>query len=136
MSTALEALSALGCEASLVGYEPETAQEYADRVTIHTGTRPNWTTVKAKRTEMAGRIASPMSFLQFMTLFTNDEQLSIVGAAMTDAPTKLWYDKAVGSQYIALDDPRLADGLQMLVDSSLISAARKTRVLQGLPPEA
>lgn len=53
MSTILNALLALGCTASLAGDEPQTAAEYAERVTVHTGTPPNWTTVKSKRAELA-----------------------------------------------------------------------------------
>lgn len=75
------------------------------------------------------------SFLEFMDLFTDAEQLSIAGAAMTDAPTKLWYDRAVGAQYISLDDPRVGAGLQAMVDGSVITAARRDRALQGLAPE-
>jgi len=78
---------------------------------------------------------SRLSFLEFMDLFTNEEQLALAGAAMTDAPTKLWYDRAVGAQFIALDDERLAEGLDAMVLADIIPAARKTRVLQGLPPE-
>ncbi len=49
--TTLDALLALGCEASMSGDEPQTATEYAARVVVHTGARPNWTTLKAKRLE-------------------------------------------------------------------------------------
>lgn len=75
-----------------------------------------------------------LSFLQFMDLFTGDEQLAIAGAAMTDVPTKLWYDRAVGAQFIDLGDERLAAGIQALVDAKLLTAARRTRVLKGLAP--
>lgn len=53
MSTVLNALLELGCTASLAGDDPQTAAEYTARVTIHTGTPPNWTTIKAKRAELA-----------------------------------------------------------------------------------
>lgn len=76
-----------------------------------------------------------LSFLEFIDLFTEDEQLAIAGAAMTDAPTKLWYDRAVGAQFIDLTDQRLATGLQALVDAKLLTSARRSRVLNGLAPE-
>ena len=84
-----------------------------------------------------GEVTAPaprLSFLQFMDLFTETEQLAIAGAAMTDPATKLWYDRAVGAQFIALDDPRLATGLQAFVDAELIDAHRRDQVLQGQPP--
>ena len=77
-----------------------------------------------------------LSFLEFMDLFTDAEQLALAGAAMTDAPTKLWYDRAVGAQFISLGDPRLTAGLDAMVAAELLSAARRNRVLQGLPPAA
>ena len=77
---------------------------------------------------------SRLSFLEFMDLFTDDEQLAIAGAAMTDVPTKLWYDRAVGAQFIDLGDERLAAGLQKMVDAKLLTGARRNRVLKGLAP--
>jgi hypothetical protein len=71
------------------------------------------------------------TFLEFMELFTEDEQLTLVEASMTLPPVKLWYDKALGAQYIDLDDPRTEPGLQALVDANLISAARKATVMLG-----
>jgi hypothetical protein len=83
--------------------------------------------------EMAD-VKPPLSFLQFMDLFTEDEQLAIAGAAMTDAPTKLWYDRAVGAQFIDLSDERLIAGMQALVDGKMLTATRRNRILKGLPP--
>lgn len=83
---------------------------------------------------MAGPLAPKMTFLEFMDLFTGAEQLAIAGAAMTEAAIKLWYDRALGASYIAIDDARLAAGLQTLVDADLITSARRARVLAGLPP--
>lgn len=76
------------------------------------------------------------SFLEFMDLFTEAEQLAIAGAAMTDVATKLWYDRAVGAQFIDLTDARLADGLHAMVTAGLLTSARRNRVLEGLPPAA
>lgn len=76
------------------------------------------------------------SFLEFMDLFTDDEQLALAGAAMADAATKLWYDRAVGAQFISLDDARLTAGLDAMVAAELLTAGRRDRVLQGLQPAA
>jgi hypothetical protein len=74
------------------------------------------------------------SFLEFMDLFTADEQLVLVEASMTLPAIKLWYDKALGAQFIDLDDPRTEPGLQKLVDENLISPQRKASVMAGQGP--
>lgn len=76
------------------------------------------------------------SFLEFMDLFTEAEQLAIAGAAMTNVATKLWYDRAVGAQFIDLTDARLTAGLEAIVTAGLLTSARRTRVLKGLAPAA
>lgn len=78
--------------------------------------------------------APRLSFLEFMDLFTEAEQLAIAGAAMTNVATKLWYDRAVGAQFIDLGDARLTDGLQAMVTAGLLTSARRNRVLKGLTP--
>ncbi|MGO4672998.1 hypothetical protein AB4Z40_08870 [Bosea sp. 2YAB26] len=92
-------------------------------------------TLKAPPPQSFDPMPLTLSFLDFMDLFTEGEQLAIVGATITDAPTKLWYDRAVGAQFIDYADPRLAAGLQALVDGNLLTPARRDRVLVGLPPE-
>ncbi|WP_038367823.1 hypothetical protein [Bosea sp. UNC402CLCol] len=80
-------------------------------------------------------VVSPrLSFREFIRLFTKDEQLGIAQAAMTDAATKLWYDQAVGAEFIDLGDADLAAGLDALVSAKLITAARKVQVLAGATP--
>lgn len=75
-----------------------------------------------------------LTFLAFMELFTEEEQLILVEASMTFPPIKLWYDKALGAQYIDLDDPRTGPGLQALVDANLITSERMAAVLAGQGP--
>lgn len=81
--------------------------------------------------EKQGRIKS---WLQFIELFTEAEQLAIVAATMSDPTVKLWYDKAQGANYIDLDDPRVIDGFQALIDRGLLTTVRRDRVLAGLAP--
>lgn len=76
------------------------------------------------------------SFLEFMDLFTEAEQLAIAGAAMTNVATKLWYDRAVGAQFIDLTDASLTVGLEAIVAAGLLTSTRRNRVLKGLPPAA
>ncbi|WP_201829532.1 hypothetical protein [Microvirga zambiensis] len=75
------------------------------------------------------------TFLEFMDLFTDQEQLTLVEASMSIPAIKLWYDKALGAQFIDLDDPRTEPGLQALVNAGLISSERKAAVMAGRGPE-
>lgn len=87
--------------------------------------------------EPSGPVAGPQrqfTFLEFMDLFTEAEQMTLVEASMTFPSIKLWYDKAVGASYIDLDDPRTRAGIQALVDEGLITAERKVSVIAGQMP--
>jgi hypothetical protein len=86
--------------------------------------------------ELEVRARRQFSFLEFIELFTEEEQLTLVEASMTLPAIKLWYDRALGAQFIDLDDPRTEPGLQKLVDENLITTERKTAVLAGHGPEA
>jgi hypothetical protein len=98
------------------------------------GPVPTWIALAALKLEPLPSAPPRLSFLEFMDLFTDTEQHAIAGAAMTDVTAKLWYDRAVGAQYIDLTDARLAVGLQMLVDAGLITGARRSNVLKGNVP--
>lgn len=98
------------------------------------GPQPSDADLAAVKLPPAAAPSTHLSFREFIRLFTKDEQLAIVQAAMTDAPTKLWYDQAVGAQFIDLGDADLAAGLDALVSAKLITAARRTKVLQGAAP--
>lgn len=79
-------------------------------------------------------VTRQLTFLEFMTLFEEEEQLAIVATAMQSAPIKLWYDKALGASYINLDDGRTALGVQALVDAGLISEERRDSGMAGQAP--
>lgn len=67
--------------------------------------------------------------LEFIDLFTDAEQLAIVGATMQSAQIKLWYDKMLGANFVSLNDERTIAGLNALVAAQLITAARKKIIL-------
>lgn len=73
--------------------------------------------------------ASPLSALQFIERFTDEEQLAIVTATMSNPAVKLWYDKLMASQEVVLTNPRLIDGMVTLVATGLITEERKDLVL-------
>lgn len=69
--------------------------------------------------------------LEFIERFTDAEQVAIVTAAQSSAALRLWYDKAMAATQIVSTDPRLVAGMQMLVDVGLLTAQRKTEILEG-----
>lgn len=74
------------------------------------------------------------SFLEFMDLFTAEEQMALAGAAMSDVTIKLWYDRAMGAQGILMSDPRTRDGVQIMVATGLLTEDRGAQVLRGEVP--
>jgi hypothetical protein len=75
------------------------------------------------------------TWLEFMDLFTPEEQITLAGAAMTTPELKLWYDRAMGATYIDLDHERTIAGMQALVDANLIIEVRRNQVLAASVPD-
>ncbi|MFO1151007.1 MAG: hypothetical protein U1E62_21745 [Alsobacter sp.] len=73
-------------------------------------------------------------WLDFINLFTVEEQLAIIGATMADPAVKLWYDKALGASYIDLTDQRTIDGISALVPAGLLTEERAAEILAAVQP--
>lgn len=67
--------------------------------------------------------------LDFLDLFTEQEQLAVVAATRESDPIKLWYDKMLASSFVDLNDPRTSSGLTALVDAGLIPQARYDQIM-------
>jgi hypothetical protein len=68
--------------------------------------------------------------LEFMDLFTDEEQLAIVRAATPEnAPIKLWYDRMLAAEWITTSDERTAAGVNALVTAGLLTADRAAEIL-------
>lgn len=74
------------------------------------------------------------TFLEFMDLFTEGEQLALAAAAMQSPQVKLWYDRAVGAEYVNLEDPRTVAGLDVMRGLGLLTHDRMLAVLAGMRP--
>lgn len=74
-------------------------------------------------------LPTPTSPLQFIEKFTEEEQLAIVTATMTQPVIKLWYDKLLAAGTVDMADPRLQAGMNALVSAGLITAERKEEIL-------
>lgn len=69
-----------------------------------------------------------MSSLTFLELFAEDELVAIATAAMQDVQAKLWYDRTLAAEYVTIEDPRTAYGLQALVSMELLTAERAEEI--------
>jgi hypothetical protein len=76
--------------------------------------------------------ASTVSFLDFLGLFTSDEQAAIIASEVVHV--KLFVLIAAGAGTINLDDPRVAEGLDLLVAESLLTVERRDEVFAGQAP--
>ena len=68
--------------------------------------------------------------LEFLERFTETEQLNVVSATMQNAQVKLWYDKMLAASFVDIEDERVLAGLDSLVGAGLLTAHRKTQILE------
>jgi len=71
-----------------------------------------------------------LSPLQFISRFTDAEQLALAQAAMMQAPIKLWYDKLLAAEFIDLTDVRVTSGVDAMVSAGLVTSDRAAAVLK------
>ena len=83
MTTVLDALSALGCSASLSGDEPGNATHYADRVVVHSGERPA-TSADSIYDAIADKLAQPDFRPRALFERFNIEAISTTEGALDD----------------------------------------------------
>ena len=69
-----------------------------------------------------------LSSLTFLELFAEDELVAIATAAMQNVQAKLWYDRTLAAEYVTIEDPRTAYGLQALVSMELLTAERAEEI--------
>ena len=73
--------------------------------------------------------------LELLDLFTESEQLAVVGATMSVPAVKLWYDRLIAATFVTYEDPRTEGGLQALVDAELLTPQRKAEIVAAMQPE-
>lgn len=78
--------------------------------------------------------APPKQFtsLEYLDLFTDDEQIAVVSATMANASVKLWYDKMLAAGFVTKADPRTEAGLAALVSAGLLTAERKAAIVEAM----
>lgn len=72
---------------------------------------------------------SKYSPLDFLELFSDQEQLAVVAATRESDQIKLWYDKMLASSFVDLNDPRTSAGLSALVTEGLIPQSRYDEIM-------
>lgn len=70
--------------------------------------------------------------LEFLDLFTDDEQLAIATAAMQSPEIKLWYDRALAASFISIADARTERGLDALVEGGMLTSERKSNIVDAM----
>lgn len=73
-----------------------------------------------------------LTSLEYLDLFTEAEQLAVVGATMTVPAVKLWYDRMLAASFVSYADPRTEAGLQALVDAGLLQPQRKAEIAAAM----
>lgn len=71
---------------------------------------------------------------QKLDLFTEEEQLAVVTATMTDPFVKLMYDRLIGAAFLTYEDPETEQGLSLLLDKGLITQERKNAIVAVMQP--
>jgi hypothetical protein len=72
--------------------------------------------------------------LAFRRLFTQAERLAITAAARTDDTVRMFMDHAAAAAMLQLDHPDVAQGLDYLVASGIITRARADAIKAGRAP--
>lgn len=76
----------------------------------------------------------PMTQLEFMDLFTTEEELVIETAAGTDKLIAIFQRKIAQATAIYLSDQRTQDGILYLASQDIITAERSAQILAGELP--
>lgn len=70
--------------------------------------------------------------LDFIERFSEEEQIAIVTATLSNPQVKLWYDKMLASKNVNFDDVRTQAGMQALIDSGIITTTRSNEIVPQL----
>jgi hypothetical protein len=81
--------------------------------------------------KFAAQPAAALSRFEFMNRFTMQELSAIESSGETDPELRVWMRMVGMASFIELDHPRVTSGLEMLVQKGVITAGRKTELLQS-----
>lgn len=74
-----------------------------------------------------------MASLEYLDRFTEEEQLAVAEAAMSNPVVNLWYMRMGMAEYIDVTDPRVGQGIDALIAAGLLDEGRKEALLQPIP---
>ena len=115
--------------ADWMGRAPVFAPEYDESSSSAFWRGDHWEIVESMP---APTVYRDMTSLEFLELFTPAEQVAVVSATMTSPVVKLWYDKMLAAMNITLSDPRTEAGLDALVAAGLLTAERKSEIVEAM----
>lgn len=73
------------------------------------------------------------SVREFRARFTQDEQIAIRSASLTDMKVGIVYDDFQSAQFIDVHDPAVAQGIDLYVTKGLLAPGRKAELLKPEP---
>lgn len=116
--------------------ELEEGERYTDEVLSIDAERKVVVSTRDKESDPAYVPPEPVypqfTALEMLDLFTESEQLAVVGATMAVPEVKLWYDRLIAATFVTYQDPRAESGLQALVSAGLITQDRKDVIVQAM----
>ncbi|WMD23028.1 hypothetical protein RAS12_11840 [Achromobacter seleniivolatilans] len=82
------------------------------------------------------QMRSVFSVREFRQRFTLDEQMAIRAASGTDMQVGLVYDEFLSAQFIDIEDPAVATGIDLYISKDLLEASRRQELLAREPFDA
>lgn len=68
----------------------------------------------------------------FLDLFTKEERDAIYQGAMTNIDLQQWKDRAIGADYVDLEDEKVISGLVLLEQAGFLTSERREKILEGV----
>lgn len=93
----------------------------------------HWELVKNKYVNPFAKPKSIFSVREFRARFTQDEQIAIRSASMTDMEVGIVYDDFQSAQFIDVHDPAVTQGIDLYVTKGLLAPGRKAELLKPEP---
>lgn len=70
--------------------------------------------------------------LEFLDLFTEDEQLAATVQKQTNPHISLWFDRLIAAGFVRKSDPRVPAGLDAMVTVEVITPQRKEEIFNAM----
>lgn len=92
-----------------------------------------WDQIKDRYIDPFAEPKTVFSVREFRARFTQDEQIAIRSASMTDMEVGMVYDDFQASSFIDLNDPAVAAGVDLYIAKGLLDQSRRDALLAPEP---